>query len=387
RALLPPELAESRQSPASEQLRTWIEVSLGDRDGAAVEGADLMTHWDCARADRMSKGEVGSFARALESLGYGIEPDPRFGGGGIRSDQKVVLFPLGSERIAASSPAYRAATLLLHLAALVAASGGDVGETEERHLEEHLEQSLHLGAEESRRLRAHLKWLIAEKPRAAGIKRRLEGIDAARRRLLAEFAIATAAIDGVIDPEEIQTLTKIYGLLGFDPKQAYADIHSLQTRDSWRPAEDPITVRPPEAAEAGYAIPEPPQKPVHVTSNFALDMDRVERTLAETETISRVLAEVFAEEPAEAKALEADPIASSAVPGLDPRHTALLRSLQGRSELSGAEFEELAEGLDLLADGAYEMLNELAFERADCPLLEGEDPVEVDLEVLRELQT
>ena len=75
------------------------------------------------------------------------------------------------------------------------------------------------------------------------------------------------------------------------------------------------------------------------------------------------------------------------VAGLDARHTALLQALHGRSELSGAEFEELAEGMDLLADGAYEMLNEVAFERADSPLLEGEDPVEVDLEVLRELQT
>ena len=55
--------------------------------------------------------------------------------------------------------------------------------------------------------------------------------------------------------------------------------------------------------------------------------------------------------------------------GLDARHTALLRALDGRSELSGAEFEELAERLDLLADGAYETLNEAAFDGADSPLL------------------
>ena len=387
RALLPPELAESRKTPASERLRSWITASLGDGDGAAVAGSDLMTHWDCAHADRMGKGELGGFSRALESLGYGVEPDPRFGGGGVRADQKVILFPLGPGRLAAATPAYRAATLVLHLAALVAASDGDVGESEERHLEKHLEQSMHLDDEEARRLRAHLKWLIAEKPSVAGIKSQLAGVDAGRRRLLAEFAIGTAAVDGVIDREEVRTIEKIYRLLGFDPKQAYGDVHSLQAGDAWRPAERPITVRPPEATKAGRAIPAPPSQPsVPETGRIDLDMDRVERTLAETEAISRVLAEVFTEEPSEQDDPEVDRVAPNTVAGLDARHTALLRALDGRAELSGEEFEKIAERLDLLADGAYETLNEAAFEGVDSPLLEGEDPVEVDLGVLRELQ-
>ena len=387
RALLPLELAESRTSPASERLRSWITESLNGGDSAAVAGADLMVHWDCARSDLMSKGEVSSFARALESLGYGIEPDPRFGGGGIRKGQQVVLFPLGPKRLAAASPAYRAATLLLHLAALVASSDEDFGESEERHLEEHLEQSMHLDVEEARRLRAHLKWLIAENPSTAGIKHRLESIDAGQRQFFAEFVIATAGVDGAIDREEILTIEKIYRLLGLEPKQAYGDVHSLQAGDAWRPAEHPITVRPPGAAEAGCTIPAPPsQPPATETARLELDMDRVERTLTETAEISRVLAEVFAEDPSEPDALVVDRVISNTVAGLDAQHTTLLRALAGRSELSGAEFEELAERLDLLADGAYEMLNEAAFDGADRPLLEGNDPVEVDLDVLRELQ-
>ena len=387
RALLPTELAEARKSPASERLRTWITESLDGGDGATVPGKDLMVHWDCARPDQMSKSEVGGFARALESLGYGIEPDPRFGGGGIRSNQQVVVFPLGPERLVAASPAYRAATLVLHLAALVAASDGEVGESEEHHLEEHLEQSMHLGDEEARRLRAHLRWLIAEKPSVAGIKKRLEGVDAGQRRLLAEFAIVTAAADGVIDQAEIRTIEKIYRLLGLDAKQAYADVHSLQAGDVWRPAERPITVRPPEPAETGRSIPQPPSKPtVPKTCRIELDMDRVERTLAETEEISRVLADVFAGEPTGPGGAGLDHVESDTIAGLDARHTALLRALNGRSEMSGAEFEEIAEGLDLLADGAYETLNEAAFEGVDNPLLEGEDPVVIDLDVLRELQ-
>ena len=39
----------------------------------------------------------------------------------------------------------------------------------------------------------------------------------------------------------------------------------------------------------------------------------------------------------------------------------------------------------MLADGAYETLNEAAFERTDAPLLVGDDPIELDLEVLKEM--
>ena len=384
-ALLPPELAESRTSPASERLRSWITARLDGGDGAAVAAANLMAHWNCARSDLMTKGEVTSFARALESLGYGIEPDPRFGGGSIRKGQQVILFPLGPAPISAASPNYRAATLLLHLAALVASSDGDFRESEQRHLEQHLEQSLHLDVDEVRRLRAHLKWLIAEPPSAAGLKRRLEDVDPGRRQLLADFAIATAGADGAIDRQEISALNKIYRMLGFDPQQAYGDIHSLQTGDTWHPAEHPITVRPPQHGAAGRAIPDPPPSQVPDTVRVALDMDRVERTLAETEVISQVLAEVFAEEPEEP---DADEVKRQPTPvaGLDARHTELLLALDGRNELSGAEFEALAERLDLLAYGAYETLNEAAFDRANSPLLEGDDPVEVDVAVMRELR-
>ena len=255
------------------------------------------------------------------------------------------LFPLGPDRLSAASPAYRAATLLLHLAALVASSDGDFGESEERHLEEHIEQSMKLNEDEIRRLRAHLQWLIAEKPSTAGIKRRLESVDASRRQILAEFAIAMAGADGLINSKEIGMLEKIYGLLGLDPKQAYGDIHSLQTGDTWRPAEHPITVRPPGLAEAGRAIPNPPP-PVPERDRIELDMDRVERTLAQTEEISRVLAEVFADEPGEIDAPEAESRIEHRRRPRRPTHSPLAGSRRAlRTERRGVRGTRRALGL------------------------------------------
>ena len=383
-ALLPRELAMRRQNKESQSLNSWIGAEMNGLEQVVVAGSEVMLHWPCAREDRMSKSELGSFAQILESFGYAVEPDPRFGGAAVKPNQKVVLFKSGTDPEAAPSAEYRAATLLLHLTAFVAASDGDISEAEERHLEEHLESSMHFSDGEVRRLRAHLQWLLSEQPSLAGVKRRIEGMDAKKRRLLAEFAVTIAGADGVIDPGEVKTITKIYKLLGFDSDQAIGDIHSLQTGAQWSPAERPVTVRPAGKVDARYGIPKRPQ-PETLTGakEFQLDMDRVERTLAETAAVSSVLAEIFVDEDKGPVAPQLTSTGTSA--GLDPPHSQLLQAVDGRSELSREEFEALAEGLGLLSDGAYETLNEAAFERVDGPLLEGEDPISIDLDTLGEV--
>jgi len=143
-ALLPSELAETCQSPEVERLRAWIDSTLGSDECAVAKASELMEHWECAGTDRIRKGEIGSFARMLDSLGCGIEPDPRYGGGAIAADQKIVLFRLRGEQPTAVSPSYRAATLLLHLAAAVASSDRTDRPDAGRQLDGHLEGSMPL---------------------------------------------------------------------------------------------------------------------------------------------------------------------------------------------------------------------------------------------------
>jgi tellurite resistance protein len=382
-ALLPRELAETRESPDLINLRAWIDATVGSAEYAVTTASVVMVRWECARTDRMGRAELGSFAKMLESLGFGIEPDPRYGGGALAADQKIVLFRQREGAPPAVSPTYHAATLLLRLAAAVASSDGGVTEQEERHLEEHLERSMALTGAEAQRLRAHLHWLIASESGLTGLKRRIAEIDEPSRHRLAQFTVAIAAADGVIDAGEIKTLGKIYRMLGLDPDQAFADIHSLTAGSTWSPADQPVAVRPPEAADLGHAIPARPQALSSAATGFRLDMDRVERTLAETAVVSNVLASVFVDddEPAPSSIPEEAKLAAA----LDPSHVRLLGALAGRSEISRQEFEEIAERLHLLPDGAFEMLNDAAFDRVGGPLLEGEDPITVDPEALGEL--
>ena len=75
----------------------------------------------------------------------------------------------------------------------------------------------------------------------------------------------------------------------------------------------------------------------------------------------------------------------SALDGLDSLHAELVRYLAQRRIWSREEFEQTAGELGLMPAGAIETINDAAFERCDEPLLEGDDPLEVNDEALKEL--
>jgi hypothetical protein len=64
-----------------------------------------------------------------------------------------------------------------------------------------------------------------------------------------------------------------------------------------------------------------------------------------------------------------------------------LRSLAAKSDWPRTELEAIARPLDLMLDGALEVINELAFERTDEPVTEenAKGDIEVNQTVLQEL--
>jgi hypothetical protein len=63
----------------------------------------------------------------------------------------------------------------------------------------------------------------------------------------------------------------------------------------------------------------------------------------------------------------------------------LLARLAERPVWTRQEFDAVATELRLLPDGAIDALNEAAFDRAGGPVLEGDDPIHVDMTTAREL--
>ncbi len=369
-ALLPTELLRNRSSPAISKLQAWIEDKLSQRNERAVAAREFLAHWPFETVDSPKKGELTAYAQLLAKLGVGFEPDPRFVSVRLKSEDQVVLFRASSESAAASAR-YAALTTILQLAAAVTLADGTVSEAEERRLDQHLAANMDLETSERERLSAYRTWLLANPARAVANRRQIEALKPADKAGAASLLVAIASADGRIDKEEVRLLEKVYVFLGLPSDQLYSDLHSIDL------AERPVIVEPPHAGQE-YDLPTPP-----ASRGAQLDESRIQRTWAETSALNKMLSEVFSDEASDGmRPVDND---LSPIEGLDAAHARLLSRLRERNTWSAVEFNEFCQAEGLLPGGAVETLNEFAFDRFDTPLVEGEDPVWIDLETAREI--
>jgi uncharacterized tellurite resistance protein B-like protein len=378
-ALLPHELATTHGSQEASGLWAWIAKTIDQQDTAVCKTDDLLQHCASFGVGKLAKSEAVLLAQLLEKGGYGIEPDVRFGGAPLTPGGTIVVFklPPGASQIA--SPQYAAATVLLHLAVAVSAADGSISPSEEQHLKEHLERALALGDAERLRLAAHLNWLMTSPPGLAGLKRRLDPLDQRQRTAIADFIIGVAGADGQISPDEIRTLGKVYPMLGLDADAVYSHVHAMSAGSaSVIESTDPLPVVP-ATPSTGYAIP----SRTAPAQAIRLDMTAVKAKLAESAQISAILDDIFTEDEVASAPL---PTAARASTGkMPPAYGALLARLAERPEWSREEFETIASECRLLPDGAIDTLNETAFEHTGGPVLEGDDPIQIDPATAKEL--
>lgn len=406
-ATLPAELLQET-SGALDELRTWSDAHLAAAPEAVIDGAELMAFWPAANPGKMTKAETVALAQLLGRLDIGFEPDVRLGGKPL-GPGPVVLFRSHSGAPQTASAVYAAATTLLHLAVAVSAADGHVSPREQAHLIDHLHDALHLSDEERTRLRAHLRWLMATDVKLTGLKTRLETLSADQRAAIGEFLVTVAAADGVISPDEVTILTKIYKLLALDPDLVYGRLHhgilAAGTSTNPAPASSPVVVRTAGQAPPGYAVPRVPPVDTYAkiavtevvggdTTAVVLDEDAIAAKLAETAAVSALLSTIFVdEEPATSKAAARQPAGRHEQPAarvtlvgnLDEAHSRLVRDLAMRPAWSRAEYEELADKHGVMPAGALDVINEAAAEVAGEPIAEGDDDIVINDYALQEL--
>jgi uncharacterized tellurite resistance protein B-like protein len=312
-----------------------------------------------------------------ERLGYGIEPDPRYGGRLV--DGPAVLFEVQGDHVP-FDPAYTSATAIVEAAAAVALADGVIDAREWPHLESAISLS-GLGEAAGRRLRAHLKWLEAARPRTGDLRSRLAPLDEARRGLLAEILVAVAGSDGRIEAREINALKRAFAALGLSEAELYSAAHALGApqvarRDEAEPGA-PVVVVPKRGSET-YTLP--PVRPAPQTvdmAGFALNMALVQAKLADSERVSELLGGVFAE--------ESEGMAAPEPRRLDERYRRLLVALAARPSWTRSEFQNAAAAEGLMPDGAIESINEAALEVAGAPVLDEGETIEIDNDLLKEM--
>ena len=343
------------------------------------EGMVLMSFGELAgrlqSAGSLSRDKVLTLARALESLHIGIEPDVLAGSRTPKAEDNVALFATQAEDgDLRSSSAYSAASVTLELACAVAAADGDTSPQEIMLLSQHIDSWSHLSGAHRKRLKAHLRLQLNQPPTLQSLKKKLEPLAEPAKRVVAAFLAHLAQVDGEVSPAEVKLLERVYKTLQLDPQSLYSDLHVAA---SGSPVGSPQTT---------LSIPgATPSKPV---GGFALDQERIAQLQRETEQVSALLAQVFVDDkPVELEeaVVEETVEDTSSICGLDADHSAFLRVLVSRAEWARDELEAVASDMELMLDGALEQINDIAFEHFDMPVTEGEDPFEINPDIMEKL--
>lgn len=353
-------------------LANQVDELLANSPRALISTKDVLSACGLSHLTKVGKRDATTLAQALAALGYGMEPDVRFLAQSPTVDGAIVVFHLAVDASRSPTPAYAAAMLLVQSALAVAGSSDEISESELQIATQAIEAQFVLPSSERQRLEAHIHWLRVNPPSIVRLESRIRQLPAPKREAFAGVLVDIAGADGHISPAEVRVIERFYRALGLESSRMHADLHhaSLGARGRRKNTDAPA----------------------------GLDADVIAKKLEETARVQSVLAQIFAEEePPEPHSTTPSSTAtnpdctsiSRLVIGLDPGHASLLQSVLDRegSEWERSAFESICEALDLLPDGALEILNEASFTIVGEALLEGEDPLYLNDFARAELQT
>ena len=434
-AWLPDDLVDPASGPLS-HLLGWATAHLDGRPSAVFDATELGVFWSCADPARMTREESEGLSVVLAKIGLGVEPDVRFAGPGIVAGP-AVLFRLdgtagtalpdrldGTAGTALPDRAMLTAAAAVDLAATLVCArehdGAGVGDNDgddviQKMIDEIIaEVGTVTGApvavpelmSESwlTRLSARLRWRATNTSNATVP---LSAMAPSERVAAGRFLVTVAAHITGVTPAVVTALIEAYRLLGLDPDLVSSRL--IRAMDGQGPghriARGPVVVRQASDAEPGYALPwaagakaeaeAPAERPSSKTIH--LDQAILARRRSETDDVSALLSTIFTTTEDEGGTTDgaeaAQPPSAAATPapgaplvtGLDQQHSCLLHELAARHSLGREEFEALAARHGVLPDGAIDLLNEVAFQAAGEPVVEGDDDLSINDYAVQEL--
>jgi uncharacterized tellurite resistance protein B-like protein len=327
-------------------------------------------------------GYVGDLALAkiteivanLNHALIGFEPDIFAGSRRPKPTEMVVLFRITSESGSDRTiNEYKKAALTISLSACIARVGGHASQEEAAAVEAMIATWQHLHVDLRTRLRARYLLQVRQGISLTGFKSRLAGLTPEGRMQLALALSSLATADGNIATTEVKLLEQIYRALGLEPRLLYSHLHS--------------------GGQRVYASESPDFSTLSKAHAYAADSARLAAVRQETEQVSALLARVFVEEEManDVPTQATNPMSSvetypqdELLPGLDPKHKQFLAEILQRPLWTRSELEATAARMQIMLDGALELINEAAFDLVGELITEGDDPVYVQRNILED---
>ncbi len=359
----PPELRDT----IAVQDRRWLD---GLPLNASVPFGELAKHTIGADSTKWTVRHRRLISEALSVVGYAMEPGPEDMTERMEDSTVVQVFRGTSDSQSRSLIVASAAAMLV---AGVVKVNKEVADKIEDFWLSQLPSRLSLPTDQMIRLRARLVWYRTNTGSLSKVKRMLGEATLEEREFCAWSATIAAGVRGNVDNPQIAMLEAIHDALSVPRTALYVGLHAGIGATA-AGTDEPVAVSD-EAAEVLHLIPRPP-----AAEPNGPDMDRLARIRADTERVSAMLADIFAEnEPVPEIPEQAG---QGPLAGLDAEHANLLTKLLASTEWTRQEFDAAATKIGLMPDGAMEAINEWAFDRYGDALVEDGDPFLVNLTLL-----
>lgn len=312
----------------------------------------------------VSKAKLRELSAVCASFGFGISCDPGFTSKTGTLTDEVLVFSQINDRLSEASTAYRARQLSVMLGMIVAFSDGHFHQREHALLIEQVEKDVNIQEDECCRLAAEIRLAERNPSRLDDWLKRLKDIPEASKNAVAEELIATASADGSLHKEEVRKLELIFKRMGISSNELYAQLH------------DGTSTNVHSSRESKSAVADAPSR--------GIDLNRLQRIRAETTITSNVLSDIFEEEEITENDISTSDTKqiSELFEGLEHRYGTLLSELSQKSSWSAADFEVLIRQAGMLPGAAKEALNEWSLDTFDELIIEGTDPVLINVDVL-----
>jgi hypothetical protein len=318
-----------------------------------------------------SKDQVIALSKAFLSMGIGVEPNVLYGAKTPGLTEPIALF-LSAE----SDESFSASNAFDQAMLGVAASSMFIQEASlsaaQEFLREQVFQWTHLTPAHRQRLLAQVELLKPNPDALKPLRKPLKDLEANFKKPFLALLTGVALLQGTATPVALQGLEKLYKMMGLDPKQLFSDVHSHTS--------SPGTHR---GAPSGGAPEAPP----------ILDLERVAQLQKESAEVSILLAGIFTEDSPVAAQTVHNPVAAPLhtfglkLSGLDSAHLEFANSLLLQPKWHKESLLALADSLGLMLEGAIEQINDASFDAYNMSFTEGDDPLEVNPEILEILKS
>lgn len=372
---LPAEAKQAVESRKFNLFKAFLDDQF-NRNQYEVPIEGILKIWGDDKPEKFNKSESEQLAGLVEMSGYGMAPDIRYHHAKPELDGNITLFKEGHGPDFQPSHSYNQLGTILRLGAMVATVDNHIHDNEVHVLESLIDKDKLLTPTEVSSLKAYLHWRLQASKSVAGLKAKLDQLSSREKEGISKILLNVARADSKIESSEIKELEKLYKKLGLDKELVVRELHHSASTSANQPE------RGTKEAEVSKAT--------SGQRDAVINEELLKIHESETSSVKKILEDIFVEDDEDEIETPPEPSESSSTNILNllsEKHQELYKQLIQKEEWPQNELVELCSKLDLMPDGALEVLNDWAYDNVDAPLIDEGDPTYIDLELVEEIQS